>query len=61
LELPAATAHKARRILEQLRITNLISLGNAGERQSKMKEVSLKRSAASRYILHSGSSDVPSR
>lgn len=38
----------------------LAVLGKAGDRQSKIIAVSLKTSAARRYILHSGSSDVPS-
>jgi len=59
-ELPAATPHNARRILEKLKITTLIGLGKAGERQSRIIAVSLKMSAAKRYILHSGSREVPS-
>jgi hypothetical protein len=60
LELPAATPHKARRTLEKLRITTLTTFGKAGDRQSRIMAASLKISAASRYILHSGSNDVPS-
>jgi hypothetical protein len=47
-------------MLEKLRMITLTGLGNAGERQSSIIAVSLKISAASRYILHSGSRLVPS-
>lgn len=59
-ELPAATPHKALRILEKLSRTTLRGLGKAGERQSRIMAASLKTSAANRYILHSGSRVVPS-
>ncbi len=38
-----------------------MGFGKAGERQSIIMAVSLNTSAVSRYILHSGSSAVPSR
>lgn len=60
LELPAATPQRARKMLEKLRTSTLMGFGNAGERQSSIMAVSLKKSAASRYILHSGSRLVPS-
>jgi hypothetical protein len=60
LELPAATPHSERRTLERLSKTTLADLGKAGDKQSSIIAPSLKMSAASRYILHSGSSDVPS-
>lgn len=60
LELPAATPHNALKTLEKLSKITLGALGSAGERQSKIIAVSLKTSAASLYILHSGSSEVPS-
>ncbi len=60
MELPAATPHKALKMLEKLSKITLGALGNAGERQSEIIAVSLKTSAASLYILHSGSSEVPS-
>ena len=59
-ELPAATPQSALSTLEKLKSTTLGSLGSAGERQSKTIAVSLNTSAASRYILHSGSREVPS-
>lgn len=60
LELPAATPHKALKTLEKLSRMTLSALGSAGDRQSKIIAVSLKTSAASLYILHSGSREVPS-
>jgi hypothetical protein len=60
LELPAATPQSDRSILERLSKATLEAFGSAGERQSKSIAASLKMSAARRYILHSGSSDVPS-
>lgn len=60
MELPAATPHNALKTLEKLSKITLSALGSAGERQSKIIAVSLKTSAASLYILHSGSSEVPS-
>lgn len=60
LELPAATPQSERRTLERLNKATLDALGSAGERQSKSIAASLNMSAARRYILHSGSSDVPS-
>jgi hypothetical protein len=59
-ELPAATPHKLRSTLEQLSKTTLDALGSAGDKQSRIIAESLNMSAANRYILHSGSSDVPS-
>lgn len=38
-----------------------MGLGKAGDKQSSTMAVSLKTSAASRYILHSGSRAVPRR
>lgn len=61
LLLPAATPHRDRRTLEKLRSNTRELLGKAGERQSRIIAASLKISASSRYILHSGSRDVPSR
>lgn len=46
-------------MLEKLSKASLGAFGNAGERQSSIIAVSLKTSAASLYILHSGSSEVP--
>jgi hypothetical protein len=60
LELPAATPHRLLSTLERLNNTTLVDLGNAGDKQSKSIAASLKISAASRYILHSGSREVPS-
>ena len=60
LELPAATPHKALSTLEKLNRSTLGAFGRAGLRQSSTIAVSLKTSAASLYILHSGSSEVPS-
>ena len=60
LELPAATPHKARRMLEKLNRITLGIFDSAGDRQSSTIAVSLKMSAAKRYILHSGSRAVPS-
>lgn len=57
----AVTPHSARSTLDRLRINTLAAFGIAGERQSKIIAVSLKMSAARRYILHSGSREVPSR
>lgn len=57
---PAHTPHNDRRTLENDKTTTLTGLGNAGDRQSRTIAVSLRISAASLYILHSGSSDVPS-
>jgi hypothetical protein len=48
-------------MLENPKINTRSGLGNAGDRQSSTMAVSLKTSAASRYILHSGSSAVPRR
>ena len=48
-------------MLDRLNRSTLEVLGNAGDKQSKIIAASLKMSAASRYILHSGSSAVPSR
>ena len=59
-ELPAATPHNALSTLEKLKSITLGSFGSVGERQSRIIAVSLKTSAANRYILHSGSRDVPS-
>jgi hypothetical protein len=47
-------------MLEKLRSITRDDLGNAGDKQSRIMAASLKMSAASRYILHSGSSEVPS-
>jgi hypothetical protein len=60
LELPAATPQSERSTLETLNNATLEALGRAGERQSRSIAASLKISAAKRYILHSGSRDVPS-
>lgn len=60
LELPAATPHKARRMLEKLSRITLGTFDSAGDKQSSTIAVSLKMSAAKRYILHSGSKAVPS-
>ena len=57
----AHTPHKLRSTLEKLRMATRMGFGNAGERQSSMMDVSLKTSAAKRYILHSGSRAVPRR
>lgn len=48
-------------MLEMEYITTLIVGENIGERQSTTIAVSLKISAESRYILHSGSRAVPRR
>jgi len=61
LALPAHTPHSARSTLEQLSTATRSGFGNAGDRQSITMAVSLKMSAARRYILHSGSRAVPSR
>lgn len=60
LELPAATPHNALRMLEKPNNTTLGVFGKAGDRQSSTIALSLNISAASLYILHSGSSEVPS-
>jgi hypothetical protein len=60
LELPAHTPHRERRTLENDKMSTLAALGKTGDRQSRIMAVSLKMSAANRYILHSGSNDVPS-
>lgn len=60
LELPAQTPHRALSTLEKLSRITLGTFGRAGDRQSRIIAVSLNMSAASLYILHSGSSDVPS-
>ena len=59
LELPAATPHKAFSTLDKLNRRTLGAFGSAGLRHSNTMAVSLKTSAASLYLLHSGSSDVP--
>ena len=60
LELPAATPHSARKTLERLsRMTRGI-FGSTGDKQSRIMAQSLKISAASLYVLHSGSREVPS-
>ena len=56
---PAATPQRALRTLLKLRISTLTGFGNAGERQSSTNAKSFKMSASKRYILHSGSRDVP--
>lgn len=62
LELPPATPHRARRTPAVLRtVTRGAPAGIIGERQSRIIARSLKTSAASRYILHSGSRAVPTR
>jgi hypothetical protein len=38
-----------------------VTFGNAGDKQSRIMAASLNTSAAKRYILHSGSSEVPNR
>ena len=48
----------AYKTLEKLKSKTLGPLGNAGDKQSNTMAVSLKISAASRYILHSGSKAV---
>jgi hypothetical protein len=58
---PAQTPHRLRRILLPARTPTRMGLGKAGLRQSRIIATSLKTSASSRYILHSGSSAVPSR
>jgi len=60
LELPAATPHRERSTLDRLNNTTLDAFGKAGDRQSNIIAASLNTSAASLYILHSGSRDVPS-
>ena len=60
LELPAATPHSARKTLEKLSKMTRGIFGSAGDRQSRIMAQSLKTSAASLYILHSGSREVPS-
>ena len=47
-------------MLEKLSRITLGTFGSAGDKQSSTIAVSLKMSAAKRYILHSGSSAVPS-
>lgn len=42
-------------------ITRGAPAGTPGERQSRIMATSLKTSAASRYVLHSGSRAVPTR
>lgn len=59
-ELPAATPHRARKTLEKLSKMTRGIFGSAGDKQSRIMAQSLKTSAASRYILHSGSREVPS-
>ena len=59
-ELPAATPHNARKTLEKLNKMTRGTFGSAGDKQSRIMAQSLKTSAASLYILHSGSRDVPS-
>jgi hypothetical protein len=61
LLLPAATPHMARRIPAPHIAPIRNPPGSAGLRQSKIMAQSLKTSADSLYILHSGSSDVPRR
>jgi hypothetical protein len=61
LALPAQTPQSALSTLEKLSTTTRSGFGNAGLRQSMTMAVSLKISAARRYILHSGSRAVPSR
>jgi hypothetical protein len=56
---PAATPQRALSTLLKLRISTLRGFGKAGERQSSTKAKSFKMSASKRYILHSGSRDVP--
>ena len=58
--LPAATPQRALKTLEVLSSNTRGHFGSAGERQSSIMAASLKTSAASLYILHSGSRDVPS-
>jgi hypothetical protein len=60
LALPAHTPHSERSTLEKPRTRTRNGFGNAGDKQSSTMAVSLKTSAAKRYILHSGSSAVPS-
>jgi hypothetical protein len=60
LELLPATPQIARKALERLRSNTRDDFGNAGDTQSRIIAASLKKSAASRYILHSGSNAVPS-
>ncbi|KAJ4395709.1 hypothetical protein N0V91_010678 [Didymella pomorum] len=50
----------ARKQLEKLSTITRAGFGKAGDKQSRTMAVSLKMSAASLYILHSGSNDVPS-
>lgn len=59
-ELPAATPHRARKTLEKLSKMTRGIFGSAGDKQSRIMAQSLKTSAASLYILHSGSREVPS-
>jgi hypothetical protein len=61
-ELPPATPHSARSTPAVLRtVTRTIPAGTIGERQSMIMAISLKTSAASLYVLHSGSRAVPTR
>lgn len=61
-ELPPATPHRARKTPAVLRIvTRMTPAGTIGERQSRIMAISLNTSAASRYVLHSGSRAVPTR
>lgn len=60
LALPAHTPQRDLNTLEKDNINTRAAFGNAGDRQSRIMAVSLKTSAARRYILHSGSRDVPS-
>lgn len=60
LELPAATPHRARITLAVHSTVMRSGFGIIGERQSAIIEASLKMSAARRYLLHSGSIELPS-
>ena len=62
LELPPATPHRARSTPAVLStMTREAPAGIMGDKQSRIIARSLKTSAASRYILHSGSRAVPTR
>lgn len=56
---PAATPHSARKMLLKLSMSTRRGFGKAGERQSSTNAKSFRMSARRRYILHSGSRDVP--
>lgn len=60
-ELPPATPHNALNTPATLKTPTLSFPGAMGEKQSNTMAASLNTSAASRYVLHSGSIAVPAR